>query len=131
MNIYVSLLQQVHKVYVVSGVVIYSYNLYSSYIVSFSTMCTQILLFCTQYFQLLPSLPLSTVSSVIDNSAIQVDEDSDVISWEPPTDPGGEILFYQILVTRDGENVRTAETTQNSLDVSDLDPDAGRYEVQV
>ena len=68
---------------------------------------------------------------MIDNSAIQVDEDSDVVSWDPPTNPDGEILFYQILITRDGENVRTAETTQNSLDVSSLDLDPGRYEVQV
>ena len=68
---------------------------------------------------------------MIDDSAIQVDEDLDVVSWEPPTDPGGEILFYQILITRDGENVRTIETTENSLDVSSLGLDAGRYEVQV
>ena len=74
---------------------------------------------------------LHTVSSVIDDSAIQVDEDSAVISWDPPTDPGGEILFYQILIRRDGENVRTVETTQNNLDASSLDLDPGRYEVQV
>ena len=74
---------------------------------------------------------LHTVPSVIDNSVIEVDEDSDVISWVPPTDPGGEILFYQILITRDRENVRTVETTENSLDVSSLDLDPGRYEVQV
>ena len=54
-----------------------------------------------------------------------------MVSWEPPTDPGGEILLYQILITRDGENVRTVETTENSLDVSSLGLDAGIYELQV
>ena len=46
----------------------------------------------------LPPLPLLPMPPAI--STIQVNEASDIISWQPPAEPNGQILHYNICIYR-------------------------------
>ena len=49
---------------------------------------------------LLPSSP--PVPPAITPESIQVNETNDIISWQPPAEPNGEILHYNIRIYRVG-----------------------------
>jgi len=68
---------------------------------------------------------------------VQVNEASDIISWQPPTEPNGEILHYNIRICRVGENltqelVETVREVQaTTFDFSARGLNAGTYNIQV
>jgi len=46
----------------------------------------------------LPPSPLLPVPPAITLETVQVNEISDIISWQPPAEPNGEILHYNIRI---------------------------------
>jgi len=46
----------------------------------------------------LPPPPLLPVPPAITLETVQVNEISDIISWQPPAEPNGEILHYNIRI---------------------------------
>jgi len=77
------------------------------------------------------------VPPAITREAVQINEVSDIISWQPPTEPNGQILHYNIhiyRVDRDGnqELVDTVRDVQETtFDFSTRGLNTGTYNIQV
>ena len=81
-------------------------------------------------------MPDFTVPSTIPVASVQVDEDSDIITWQPPAEPNGMIQHYNIRISQNGtggeELVHVVPgVTETSYDLSTLGLRAGTYVVQV
>ena len=89
------------------------------------------------FFKLLSLTPHPTVPSVILSAVIQVNEVSDIATWQPPTEPNGVILYYNIRISRDNKMGREqlVQVVQGVMgkkyDFSTLELGAGTYVVQV
>ncbi len=70
---------------------------------------------------------------MISTDAITVDKASDMVTWSPPRDPGGELLRYEIRIRQNGTDVTTIEVSanSNSYDFAILGLQPGVYEIQV
>ena len=85
----------------------------------------------------LPPPPLLPVTPAITLETVQVNEISDIISWQPPSLPYGDILHYNIRIyrlDRDGnqELVDTVSEVQETMfDFSTRGLNAGTYNIQV
>ena len=70
-------------------------------------------------------------------AVIQVNETTDIITWQPPAEPNGMILYYKIRISREsgtgGEQfVRVVpEVMEIRYDFSTLGLSAGTYVIQV
>ena len=69
--------------------------------------------------------------------SIQVNETSDIISWQPPAEPNGRILHYNIRIYRvDGDLNQVLVDTVNEVqgttfDLSTRGLNTGTYNIQV
>ena len=94
-------------------------------------------LLSSSFFSSLSLAPHSVVPSAIPSAVIQVNEDNDIITWQPPTEPNGVIQYYNIRISRESgtggeEVVRVVpELTETSYGFSTLGLSAGTYGVQV
>ena len=91
---------------------------------------------CTNMPFHLPSLPLlyslPSVPSEIPTDIITVHEGSDVVTWSPPPNPGGPILYYELRITQDGNVVITVTPVMSTtIDINSLNLESGQYEIQV
>ncbi len=70
---------------------------------------------------------------MISTDAITVDRVSDMVTWSPPRDPGGELLRYEIRIRQNGMTVTTIEVSANrtAYDFAILRLQPGVYEIQV
>ena len=88
-------------------------------------------------FRTLSLAPHSVVPSAIPSAVIQVDEDNDVVMWQPPAEPNGVIQYYNIRISRynmtGGEEVVQVvpELTETHYGFSTLGLSAGTYVIQV
>ena len=79
----------------------------------------------------------SPVPPAITLETVQVNEISDIISWQPPAEPNGQILHYNIRIyrlDRDGnqELVDTVSEVQETMfDFSTRGLNTGTYNIQV
>jgi len=86
---------------------------------------------------LLPPPPLLPVPPAIILETVQVNETSDIISWQPPAEPNEEILHYNIRIYRvhwngNRELVDTVREVQaTTFDFSTRGLNAGAYSIQV
>ena len=69
-------------------------------------------------------------------ASVQINEDSDVVTWQPPAEPNGVIQYYNIRISQNGtggeELVRVVpEVTETRYDFSTLGLRAGTYVIQV
>jgi len=81
----------------------------------------------------LPPPPLLPVPPAITPETVQVNEISDIISWQPPAEPNGQILHYNIRI-RDvnQELVDTVSEVQGTMfDFSTRGLNTGTYNIQV
>ena len=75
--------------------------------------------------------------SAISPAVIQVNETTDIITWQPPAEPNGIILYYNIRIShesgRGGEELvrEVPEVMETRYDFSTLGLSAGTYVVQV
>ena len=83
-------------------------------------------------------LPFSPpVPPAITPESIQVSEASDIISWQPPAEPNGDILHYNIRISRvDAEEniefvITVREVTGTTYNFSMLRLRPGTYNIQV
>ena len=85
----------------------------------------------------LPPPPLLPVRPAIMLETVQVNETSDIISWQPPAEPNGQILHYNIRVYRvdwNGNQVlvdTVREVQATTFDFSARGLNAGTYNIQV
>ena len=74
--------------------------------------------------------------SAILPAAIQINEDNDLVAWEPPPEPNGVIQYYNIRISHDNgtgreELVRMIpEVMETRYDFSTLRLSAGMYVIQ-
>ena len=75
--------------------------------------------------------------SVILSAVIQVNEVSDIETWQPPAEPNGVILYYNIRISRESgmgreQLVQVVQgVMETRYDFSTLELGAGTYVVQV
>ena len=75
--------------------------------------------------------------SAISSAVIEVNEVNDTITWQPPAEPNGVILYYNIHISHDNgmgeeELVRVVtEVMETRYDFSTLGLSAGVYVIQV
>ena len=71
--------------------------------------------------------------STIPVVSVQVDEDSDIVTWQPPAEPNGVILYYNIRISQKGTGFVSEVTrvTETSYGFSTLRLSAGTYMIQV
>ena len=71
--------------------------------------------------------------STIPVVSVQVDEDSDIVTWQPPAEPNGVIQFYNIRISQNGTGFvsEVMRVTETSYDFSTLRLSAGTYMIQV
>ena len=85
----------------------------------------------------LPPPPLLSVPPSITLETVQVNEASEIISWQPPAEPNGEILHYNIRiyrVDRDGNQELVdivSEVQATTFDFSTRGLSVGTYNIQV
>jgi len=90
-----------------------------------------------RHLPLPPAPPLLSVPTSITLETVQVNEISDIISWQPPSEPNGDILHYNIHIYRldkDGnqELVDTVRGVQGTtFDFSTRGLSVGTYNIQV
>ena len=89
------------------------------------------------YLPLPPPPPLLSVPPSITLETIQVNKASDIISWQPPAEPNGQILHYNIRIYRvDGDGnqllVDTVRGVQGTtFDFSTRGLSVGTYNIKV
>ena len=66
-------------------------------------------------------------------ASVQVNEVNDVVTWQPPDEPSGVILHYNIRISQNGTGFVSEVTrvTETNYDFSTLGLSAGTYGVQV
>ena len=71
--------------------------------------------------------------STIPVVSVHVNEDSDIVTWQPPAEPNGVIQFYNIRISQKGTGFVSEVTrvTETSYDFSTLRLSAGTYMIQV
>ena len=85
-------------------------------------------------YSLLYPLSLAlTVPSTIPMATVQVDEDNDIITWQPPAEPNGVIRYYNIRISQNETRFvrEVTRVTETNYDFSTLGLSAGTYGVQV
>ena len=84
-----------------------------------------------------PAPPLLSVPTSITLETVQVNEISDIISWQPPAEPNGEILHYNIRIYRVDRNLNqelvdiVSEVQATTFDFSTQGLSVGTYNIQV
>ena len=73
----------------------------------------------------LPPPPLLPVPPAITLETVQVNEISDIISWQPPSEPNGEILHYNIRMDT------VSEVQETTFDFSTRGLNTGTCNIQV
>ena len=85
----------------------------------------------------LPPPPLLPVPPAITLETVQVNEISNIISWQPPSEPNGQILHYNIRIYRlDGDGNQelvdtVSEVQETMFDFSTRGLNTGTYNIQV
>ena len=81
----------------------------------------------------LSTAPDFAVPSTITMATVQINEINDVITWQPPAEPNGVILHYNIRISRNGTGFvrEVTRVTETRYDFSTLGLSAGTYGVQV
>ena len=65
-------------------------------------------------------------------ATVQVNEVNDVVTWQPPAEPNGVILHYNIRISQNEAVVsEVTRVTETRYDLSTLGLSAGTYGVQV
>ena len=91
-----------------------------------------------RYLPLPPPPPLLSVPPAIMLETVQVNEISDIISWQPPSEPNGDILHYNIRIYHLDRGVgnqelvdTVSEVQETTFDFSTRGLNTGTYNIQV
>ena len=98
---------------------------------SLSFFPSQLYSFPHSFSALSTLLPLSVPSTI--TMPVQVDEDNDIVIWQPPAEPNGKIQYYNIRISQNETGFVRGVTrvTEARYDLSTLGLSAGKYMIQV